>query len=167
MEQLSVHEQWQSESDPAKLRAALLQDPYNVPLRKHYLSRRTPELLGEDQGTVRSHLDALKKLVPGLGYGVVIGLIVWAISWAVVELGWQADENPATRGEKLMGILQMFANRLGLVVSIIAFSLTTGLFAWSQGLEALKRGRIAVEVGPLPENAPDNVAKAREVLLRS
>lgn len=154
------------ETNAVTVRARLLEDPYNVRLRKLYLALRTPDLLEEDRGFVRTHRDALQAILPGILFGVVIGIVVWGVSWCIVALGVTVPDNPTQRHARIIGILRMFANQFGLLVSVTAFSLTTGLFAWSSALDAKKRSPIAAELGPLPPDAPDTLAKAREVLLQ-
>lgn len=153
------------EQDPTAVRAMLVADPYNASLRRHYLSIRTPELVELDGGAVRTHWDAMKAIAPATLGGLVIGVVVWAISWGVVAVGWTVSDNPATQGQQIIGILRMFATKVGLGVLLVAFSLTTGLFAWSCGLAERQRGRIAAELGPLPPDVPDTLSKARDVLL--
>jgi hypothetical protein len=103
---------WKGESDPVRLRELLIQDPHNVALRRQYLALRTPELAEMDRGNVRSHRQAAQHVPLALVGGAIIGLLVWAVSLAVVKFGGEPDAGDRDRLTQLIGVLRMFASQL-------------------------------------------------------
>jgi hypothetical protein len=101
----------------------------------------------------------------GLLGGSLIGLIVWAAVWGLVAMGWIPDKNDFTRLGQALTVIHSLTGQAGLAGTVFIASMTTAMLARDSVMKARRRAGIAAELGPLPDDAPDSLKKARKQYL--
>lgn len=149
-----------------QLREALMKDAANVELRKQYLAVRTPELRDLDQGGEKTLNMALRQMGIGFLLGAIGGVIAGLIGMGLVAYFGEATfEGKGSVKARLFDVVILIGAQLGPILLGVCAGIAGGLFGLHMFLHERMMGKIAAELGPLPEGAPDDLAKARKQFL--